>query len=240
MGRFRRSYRLVGARRRYRRSSVSTTIRRRGFFGLGSAAQEGHFFDTFNGVLGTPTVAVVGGPADIVDFIPLGSGISQRLGKTWFGKGLQFKGFAMAPLSTYPPAAGNQFPVVGRLAFVWDYQPNGAFANVSDVWMDNEVDSEPRRDNASRFKIFYSRRFLFTSLQTATGNQAGAVQLINSYFRIPQLLSSTTSAGTTGAIGERITGALLIFWNSNQTVDTASPQLVLQMRYTYSDPAPAY
>lgn len=229
----------MAAYRRTKRAAYgyTTSLRQpvRGFLG---PLIEQKFFDSIS-ILQITNVL----PPVHIDIVPRGTGVSERDGKAWRAQGLQFNGICRLLFNGTPAVGPNSHNCAVYL--VWDFQPNAALP-ISGAILDNPGANFqlalPNRDNQSRFRFLWGRRFSFTHAQTppAAGVEPGTLRSepISETIRFPPgMYSEATEADSTGVIANRIRGAL--YWlavsDSNTTSNAWYPEWVVQNRLSFSD-----
>lgn len=139
-----------------------------------------------------------------ISIVPQGSTVNSREGRSFRVTSLMVRG------NVYPGASTSL--TQGTLLFVWDKQPNKALAAITDVLESANSQAQNKRENASRFVII--RRFDYD----VVGNTGAAANLtdksqhlVQEYIKFPRdCVATCTATDTTGAIGNRVTGALLM------------------------------
>lgn len=175
---------------------------------------EGKFLDTVNGA-GAITST---GSVDLVDAVPVGDTVNSRDGQRWRDIACHIRGTMSSDSATAL--------ATGKWMLVWDSQPNAAIATVADILDANSgttpVTQFPNRDNKERFTILRSRTYTFAGNNTTAGQQNdSAIHYVDEYIKLPKMCEPhTTAADTTGAIGNRITGALLLLKCSDKAAGT--------------------
>lgn len=176
---------------------------------LGPAIDEKYFDQTT--YIGTPLSLTQGGSCVHLDVITQGDSVNQRDGKSWVETSVQFN--LNVILGTTAVAASGLFMLV------WDFQPNSTLAPLASVLtIQTPADlSFPNRDNQSRFKIIYAKRFEAVGGQDGSARfvDGSALQCVSENVRFPfRALCESTATDTLpppngGLITSRIRGALL-------------------------------
>lgn len=163
-----------------------------------------------------------------ISIVPQGTTVNTREGKAFQVSSVQVRGQAQSGSTTAV--------AMGSVYWVWDFQPNKALAAITDVLDTANANSFIKRENASRFKMIAQRHYSFTgTLATpATGNEQFTVE---EFLPLPSLASiaTCTVADTTGAIGNRVTGALLMITVGDTATGTAAPNLNVGIRVNFRD-----
>jgi len=172
-----------------------------------------------------------GGGAALVkhlDIIPQGDTVNQRQGKSWQNTNLQVRGYIYNDTG----AAVNHI----AMYIVWDRQPNKVLATVADLLESSTAsDAFMKRENKGRFLVIkkWHRVLLGNTTALSTGREA---IVIDKWIRLPQeCIAQATAADTTGAIGNRVTGALLAFFVGSNAAGNADASSVLSFRVGFKD-----
>lgn len=204
----------------FKKTSTYRRMVNRGFLG---AAGEAKFFDVASGTLPLNTT----GSVSQVDSIPTGTTVNSRDGRKFKLTSFQIRGLALADTTT----TNTQ----GAMYLVWDRQPNKALAAITDILDTNSSVSFQKRENIQRFKIIKKWRWVFSGNST-TPNGYGTIYDIDDYVKLPdECLAETTSADTTGAIGNRVTGALLLITTGSSGASTADGNVTVTTRVNFVD-----
>jgi len=214
-----------GAKSTWQRRADGWRARRqvpRGFVG---AAGEAKYFDIAIGVLPLNTT----GSVSHLDIIPTGTTVNSRDGRKFKNTSFQIRGVAAADTTT---TSAN-----GAMYLVWDRQPNKALAGVTDILDTASSSSFAKRENAQRFKIIKKWRYQFAGNITTAGQQTTATAFdIDDYVRLPEeCVAECTTADTTGAIGNRVTGALLLLTIGNTGAGTTDANVSITTRVNFVD-----
>lgn len=164
-----------------------------------------------------------------LDVVPQGTSVNDREGKAWQNTSLQIRGSAVA----------NSAATVGTGAvyIVWDKQPNKALPAITDILDSANAGSFTKRENALRFKIVRKLRYNFEGNQTTAGQQTeSTMHDVDEYIRLPgECVALTTAADTTGAIGNRISGALLAVTVGTVAAGTGAASFSVRYRLNFKD-----
>lgn len=167
-----------------------------------------------------------------LDVVTQGDAVTQRQGKSWQNTNLQIRGKIFASTAT----------VASQIAMyiVWDRQPNKALAGVTDIFDAADSYSLAKRENKGRFLVIkkWQRMVVGNTTTPATGREA---IVIDKWLRLPpECIAQATAADTTGAIGNRITGALLAVFMGDDAAaaPTFTPNATLVFRVGFRDPHP--
>jgi len=175
----------------------------RGFLG---AAGEAKFVDVASGSIALNTT----GSVTQLDAVPTGSTVNSRDGRKFKLTSFQIRGIA-----------GNDNTATttqGAMYLVWDRQPNKALAGITDILDTATSTSLQKRENVQRFKIIKKWRWVFNGNGATAGQQTSNTAYdIDDYVRLPdECVAECTTLDTTGAVGNRVTGCLLLVCVGNQ------------------------
>jgi len=197
----------------------------RGFLG---PAGEAKYFDYAAGALSTFALNTTGSIV-LVDEVPQGTTVTTRDGRKWKDTSVAIRGIAQADSTTAT--------TVGAAYLVWDRQPNKALASITDYLDAADANSFPKRENAQRFLTIRKWRWSFAGNNTTAGqNNDSTVYAIDEFVKLPaECIAETTSADTTGVIGNRVTGALLLITVGTTAAGTADANLIVKIRTNFRD-----
>jgi len=191
----------------------------RGFVG---AAGEAKFFDIAAGTLPLNTT----GSISHLDIVPTGTTVSSRDGRKFKNTAMQIRGFAVSDTTT-------QY-AIGAMYLVWDHNPNKSLAAITDVLDSVSANSFAKRENSQRFKIIKKWRWAFNG--TGTSPTSATCFDIDDYVRLPDYcLAETTAADTTGVIGNRVNGALLLITVGSAVAGTNDANVTIGTRVNFVD-----
>lgn len=188
-------------------------------------AGEGKYFDIAIGTLALNTT----GSVSHLDVVPVGSSVNSRDGRKFKNTSFQVRGVATSDTATVAAS--------GAMYLVWDRQPNKALAAVTDILDTASSLSFAKRENAQRFKIIKKWRWAFTGNNTTAGQQTSSSLFdIDDYVRLPdECVAECTTADTTGAIGNRVTGALLLVTIGATGAGTSDANVTITTRVNFAD-----
>ena len=206
----------------FKRTSTYRRMVNRGFLG---AAGEAKFFDIASGVLPLNTT----GSISHLDIVPTGTTVNSRDGRKFKNQSFQVRGVAQADNTTTV--------CTGAMYLVWDRQPNKALAGITDVLDAATPIAFSKRENAQRFKIIKKWRWAFGGNNLTAGQQTSAsIYDIDDYVKLPEeCVAECTTLDTTGAIGNRITGALLLITVGTSAPGTADANVQITTRVNFVD-----
>lgn len=162
-----------------------------------------------------------------ISIVPTGTSVNAREGKNFKCNSVQIRGQAISNAATTYAS--------GMALLVWDAQPNKALAAVTDILDTNTIWSFIKRENQQRFRILKKWRYDFAgnSVTPTTGDE---IYDVDDFVRLPtDSYCACTSADTTGAIGNRISGALLLLTTGDKANGTTAAQFVVGVRTNFTD-----
>lgn len=194
----------------------------RGFLG---AAGEAKYFDIAHGGMGLNTTGFI----KHLDIVPTGTTVNSRDGRKFKNTSVQIRGIASSDTTT---VTAN-----GAMYLVWDKQPNKALTAIDQIFDTINSNSFSKRENVQRFKIIKKWRWAFAGNSATAGQStSSAVFDIDDYVKLPDdCLAECTSADTTGEIGNRITGALLLVGMGNVATGTLDALVNVNTRVNFVD-----
>lgn len=216
-----------------RRFKTVYTHRRRG----PPASQSAHVPDMKAIDVGsTTTTGGAGGvPLDlnnVASVVPLnlvaaGSSYFNRIGRKIAMESISFEGQI-----SFINNVGTALPDVGRIAIVYDRQPNGALPIFTDIFADQQAFGSPTSstvaglnlNNRDRFTLLLDKKFLLPAVTTTVnfGAAAGSMQpssfsdkLVNNGYvrefrKLPALLTQFKADSATPVIGDIASGSLIL------------------------------
>lgn len=202
------------------RSSTGAQIPR-GFVTV--LAQESKYFDVAFAVFAANTT----GDIRHIDPITQGDAVTQRQGKSWQNRNIQIRGKLTADTASIMTHVA--------MYLVWDRQPNKALATIVDVLDTVAPTSFMRRENKGRFLTIkkWQRAVIGNSTAPATGRE---MAIIDKWVKLPEeCVAQCTAADTTGAIGNRVTGALLFLTLSDVVSGNTDASFGVQFRIGFKD-----
>lgn len=193
----------------------------RGFLG---AAGDAKFVDIANANYACDTT----GSVTHLSIVPTGTTVNSRDGKAFRPTSFECAGTIYNSTS----AGFNK----ARVLLVWDYQPNKALAGVTDILDSASSYSLKKRENAARFKIIRDWRFDLVGTNSSGLYTDTAFETFDQYVKLPaDCVAACTAADTTGAIGNRVTGALLLVTIGNNVAGATSAVLTMTGRVNFMD-----
>lgn len=162
-----------------------------------------------------------------VDVVPNGTTVNSREGKTFRNTAWMMRGSIISDTTTTVAQAA--------LYLVWDYLSYKTLPAVSDILDTADTFGLPKRENNTRFKIIKKWRYVFAS-NTTTPTSSKVIHDIDEYVRLPKdCIAECTSTDTTGVIGNRVKGALLLVAVGSQPAGTGDVTLQFQARVNFTD-----
>lgn len=214
----RRRARTYGTRRTYGRKTINQ--RTSGFVG---ASGDAKYVDVSSATYACDTT----GSVTHMSIVPQGATVNQRDGKAFRCTSIQLRG----KVTNGATAVANDCAVM----LVWDKQPNKALAAVTDILDAATAQALSKRENASRFVTL--RRFDFSLTGKSDGTSTpGYMRSFDKYVRLPpDCVAVCTTADTTGEIGNRVSGALLLVTVGGTAAGTAAASLIATARVNFTD-----
>jgi len=165
-----------------------------------------------------------------LDIVTQGDTVVQRQGKSWQNTNLQIRGILLQDTT----AVANQV----AMYIVWDRQPNKAAFALTDLLDVAHSSSFMKRENKGRFLVIkkWQRVLIGNSTTPTTGREA---IIIDKWIRLPaECIAQCTATDATGAIGNRISGALFFVAVGNNASGTADGKAQIAFRLGFKDPSP--
>lgn len=162
-----------------------------------------------------------------LDVVPQGTTVNTREGKAFMPTSINIRGYLVAGVT----AVFNDYAIM----YVWDRQPNkGAFV-IGDLLDTPTPGSQNKRENQSRFQVI--RRFDGVLMGKGDGSTTGDFGAsFDHYIKLPKgLVAQCTTADTTGAIANRISGALFQVTVGNNAAGTTACFVNNTMRINFVD-----
>jgi len=192
----------------------------RGFVGRGA---ENKYFD----IVAANYVLDTTGSITHLDVITQGSTVNSRDGRKFMPTWINIRGFTQ----NNSASVGTDNAVI----LVWDKQPNKALAAITDILDASAPTAQNKRENASRFMILRRWDFVMTGKSDGT-TVPGFLRNFDKFVRLPRgLIAECTPADTTGAIGNRVSGALLLVTVGNVAAGNGAALMHVGMRIGFKD-----
>lgn len=151
-------------------------------------------------------------PLQLLNGLTMGTGVSNRIGRTAVVKSVQYRFVLM-------PQAGTVMEWF-RYAVVWDATPNGVLPAVNDIWMGSDPTNYVRRENRERFQIL-KQGFCKVHGGQLVGN-AYIDNEVAGYVKVNR--RTQYNAGNAGTIGDINTGALYFMYVCNSGAAASNVQ----------------
>lgn len=165
------------------------------------------------------------GSITLLNTIPQGAGVSQRVGKKVVLKGLQCRGFVLS----------NNTTTVADTAYiiVYDKRPTGSLPAITDILVTANTQSMNNDNNGGRFRILKRVDAVVSgnALTPATGNEVHDAD----WWLDMKSAPTTYKAAATGAIGDIEEGALYLVTVGNVAAGTAAASATLAFRLRFLD-----
>lgn len=163
-----------------------------------------------------------------LDTIPTGDSVSQRTGKSFQLTNFQLRG------SIYAGTTATVQHIA--LYLVWDRQPNKALAAITDVLDAALPTALAKRENKGRFLVIKKWQRVLSG-NSATPSTGREIIVVDKWIRLPaECIAQCTAADTTGAIGNRVTGALLMLSVGDKVAGTTAATMTAAARLGFRDP----
>lgn len=177
----------------------------------------------------------VNGLVTHVSAVAQGSTVNQRVGRKYQPTAFHLRGQLVA--------GSTCITNISCIYLVWDEQPNKALAAISDILQvgiggagSSDMCSLPVMENVQRFKILRKWRYKMCSSSAGTNQDSAVIYDIDEYVKLPRdCVCVPTTADTTGAIGNTITGALLLVTCGSAAAGTAAGLLTANYRLHFRD-----
>lgn len=127
----------------------------------------------------------------------------------------------------------NATSCVCRVMFVYDTQPNGALATIADIFQAATGDSMLNLNNRDRFKVLMDKQITMGFYNT-TASSSVADRTVTNIKKYKKLNLDTIYDGTTAAIGDVQSGALLLV--TLGTLAGSVWELLATVRVRFADP----
>jgi len=141
----------------------------------------------------------------LINGMPIGSDVNNRIGRSIFMKYFEIRGFIYQ--QTVP--ASSTFELV-RLSLVYDTQPTGVTPIGTDIYNSNVVSALYAYNSAPRFRIL-KEWFLSIGTITTPGSKSPGTCVVNDYVPL-DLAAQYNGTGTT--ITSIASGALFFVYNA--------------------------
>lgn len=162
-----------------------------------------------------------------VTIVPTGTTVNSRDGTCFNPTSFRVRGLVEAGST----ATFN----IARNYLVWDYEPKKVLPAITDVLDAANAFNFPKRENQGRFRIIKQWDYQLTG-NTVTPATGMEIMDVDSYVKLPKgLVARCTDADTTGAIGNRIEGALYFITIGNKAAGTTAAITTVNMRVGFKE-----
>lgn len=211
------------ARQRAQWQARTAVVRRAPIRGFVGRAGENKFFDVALANYNCDTT----GTMTHLDIVTQGDTVNSRDGRKFMPTWVNFRGYIVN--------GATSVSTDSAVILLWDKQPNKALAAVTDFLDSASSLSQNKRENASRFLVIRRWDFAMTGKNDGT-TTSGYVRNFDKFVRLPRgLIAECTPADTTGAIGNRVTGALLLCTVGRTAAGTTSAIFSAAIRVGFKD-----
>lgn len=173
-----------------------------------------------------------GGSITLLNEVPQGAGVSERVGKKITLKSLQFRGRAL----------NNSDAVINDVAvvIVYDKRPTGSLPSLTDIFNQANTYSLNKDDNSGRFRILkrWDASLAGNTSPDASGDYASLTETtgVTCDFFLPiQMLPTTYKSAGTGGIGDIEEGALYLVTLGSTSPGSSAAQLMGTTRVRFID-----
>lgn len=149
-------------------------------------------------------VADTTGSVTCLNLTAVGDDNTNRDGRQIINKSIHIQGLLQ-------PSDDSTSPNLSRMLIVWDSQPNGAIATITDILVASTSVSSTNLNNRERFRILKDLRLSqgkVDTTATSTFSNSDNTYCVNEFIKLNDL--KTTYSGTTAVIASIATGALLM------------------------------
>jgi len=179
-------------------------------------------------VIDTPTAQYAvdtTGSVTLLNGIATGTDFTNRIGRKVCWRSFLISG-------KIQPQDGGTDPNMYRIMLVYDSQPNGGLAGVTDVLTTANADSPLNLNNRDRFRVLMDKRGGIGFFSN-TATQAVADRTISIIHKYKKINMETIFDGTTAAIGDIQSGSIfLLTVGSNAAGLGSNAFLHIRLRFT--------
>ena len=167
------------------------------------------------------------GSVTLLNTVPQGAAVTQRVGKKIVMKGLQCRGYLQ----------NNSTAIANDVAFliVYDKRPTGALPTVTDILVSANAAAMNNDANAGRFSILKRGDFVLLGNTNAAANYLDTMYMSNDFWLDLKSRPVTFKAAGTGAIGDIEEGALYLVTVGNTAAGTAAAAMAAGFRLRFID-----
>lgn len=162
------------------------------------------------------------GSVTLLNTVPQGTAVTQRVGKKIVMKGLQCRGYMQ----------NNSTAIANDVAFmiVYDKRPTGALPAITDILVSANAAAMNNDANAGRFNILKRCDNVLLGNTNAAANYLDTMYVSNDFWLSLGNRPVTFKAAGTGAIGDIEEGALYLVTVGNTAAGTAAAALAASFR----------
>lgn len=184
-------------------------------------------FLDYPGAGGSTAVLDTTGSVVLLNVVPQGAGVSERVGKKIAMKSMQMRATMKA----------NSAAVATKVAFiiVYDKRPTGALPAVTDILVAVDPHSMANDANVGRFKILKRCEAVLHGNENAVGNVTDTSSVDASFFLSLRDATTVYKAAGTGAIGDIEEGALYLVTLGDKAAGTSAGTLTYNNRLRFLD-----
>lgn len=167
------------------------------------------------------------GTITLINTVPQGASVNQRVGKKIVLKSLQVRGSAI----------NNGTAIQNDVAhlIVYDKRPTGSLPSITDILNTATAASFNNDANSGRFVILKRVDFMLLGNPTAAGNLTDCTAVSHDFYLDLKGLPTTFKAAGTGAIGDIEEGALYSVTVGTTAAGTAAATLGVGFRTRFMD-----
>ena len=166
------------------------------------------------------------GTITLLNAVPQGVAVTQRVGKKILLKSLQYRGISINGTT----ATLNDCAWI----IVYDKRPTGALPSITDILVSVSSFSMNNDNNSGRFSIVKREDFVLLGNQTAAANQTDLMARSEDGFMSLKNLETVYKAAATGGIADIEQGALYLVTVGNNA-GTAAANAFLSFRLRFLD-----
>jgi hypothetical protein len=167
------------------------------------------------------------GSVTLLNAVPQGAGVTQRVGKKIVMKGLQCRGVAQ----NGPTASANDV----AFCIVYDKRPNGAIPLITDILAGTTATSMNNDSNAGRFSILKRWDEVMVGNVAAPANYTETCVVGCDWWLDLKSRPTVYKAAGTGAIGDIEEGALYLLTVGGNVAGTTAAALIASFRMRFLD-----
>ena len=167
------------------------------------------------------------GTITLLNAVPQGVAVTQRVGKKILLKSLQYRGISINGTT----ATVNDCAWI----IVYDKRPTGALPSITDILVSVSSFSMNNDNNSGRFSIIKRQDFVLLGNSVAAANQTDLMARSEDGFMSLKNLETVYKAAATGGIADIEQGALYLITVGNTAAGTAAANAFLSFRLRFLD-----